>query len=248
MRNKIHNYLAINDFIATAIEWNQNVDPSMDRKKIDVQKNIVTLSELQETLDAIKAFNEEPSAKNRLEIIDGVGDVLFTAGYYIFLTLSPHLSIDQRKEILENAPQGEINDEMINHLTTYDGEQDKLRSLYYTTELIRRKLVSYDNVTFYDLCLLCAQAKDYFGAGEFESYMDAILKSNNSKFIPESEWDELKEMKHIETKYGDEFDNIVFLDFMYNGSRHFKIVSDGGRGKLLKPSGYREPTAFLSIG
>ena len=212
-------YSGIINFIQYVVDWNEVIldkDASIE-SRMELQKTI-TLSEVQETIDA---FNDN----DKQEIVDGVGDVLVTAGYMIYLK------------------EGNMN--FLDYTFSFT-TKDLLNEMSFESLLmvIKQEVIN-EHISYYNLQLLAAYVINMFGREYVVPYLNAILKSNDSKFVRMDQWDEKKEADHVEKKYKGKFDNIVGVPRKFRGEDVMLLRADFGRGKLLKPTVFVEPTDIL---
>lgn len=208
-------YEKIENFIHYVIDWNQVLDTDISEKKLALQTKI-TLSEVQETIDSILENNER-------EMIDGVGDILVTAGYMIYL-------------------QNEGSCDFLNETHTgFRFECPASNELLYDMVREIKSEVETHTVDYFSLRELAAAAISRFGESTISDYFDRILLSNDSKFIKKSDWDEPTELNHANKKYQGEFSNITAVAGTFRGNDIFMLRADGGVGKILKPTGFVEP-------
>lgn len=212
-------YTNIRNFIEYVIDWNDVISQDFSPARTALQKTI-TLSEIQETINAFSECNKK-------EIIDGCGDILVTAGFYLYLMnnqstkfLNKIYEIDSVALKLHRQPDEITSD------------------IYYDLE-------EHNHVSFFELQLLCAQVIDMYGHDLVFDYLDAILKSNDSKFTKAADFDYDSEMSRANTKYAGSFENITTVERMFRGEKVILIRADNGNGKLLKPIGFKEPESFM---
>lgn len=214
-------YDLCSDFIEYVIDWNAVISYDFSQARKDLQIAI-TLEELDETINAFYKCDKK-------EIIDGVGDVLVTAGFYLYL-------------------QNNQNTEFLDQLYPIDSEPLKSQvSFIDLLHVIRDKLDIEKHVDYFELQLLCAHTIAMFGREVVEDYFDAILKSNDSKFIRIDEYDEAVEMNHVTSKYADKFSDITPVTRNFRGTEVILLRADGGSGKLLKPTTFKEPDEFRTV-
>lgn len=212
-------YTKCSDFIQYVIDWNAVISDDFSDARLDLQKKI-TMEEINETMEALEYCDKK-------EVIDGVGDILVTAGFYLYL------QNEQDTSFLDNICA--IDSELLKYQIGFDSV---LHDISYD-------LQSFAIVDYFKLQLLCAYTIDMFGRDTVEDYFDAILKSNDSKFIKPEEYNEQVEMNHVTSKYSGKFSNITPVTRMFRGSEVILLLADGGHGKMLKPTMFKEPHDFM---
>lgn len=199
-------------FINHVIDWNQTITSDLSDERFELQQDI-TLSEIQETIEGIKDRNER-------EIIDGVGDIIVTAGYL---------------EYLETGSKDYLQD-----VYAYDGDIDDRVDLLDLVVLAKFGTIG----EYVDLALLhdiLIKAEEIFGQAKVQDYLVRVLRSNESKFVQPGEFDEHAELALANEKYAGKFNDLVVTTGLFQGNEVKMIRADGGSGKLLKPSKFVEP-------
>jgi hypothetical protein len=212
-------YRNIRTFIMHVIDWNDVISQDFSEARNELQKSI-TLEEINETIMAFRDCD-------KVEVVDGVGDILVTAGFYLYLQSGRDISFMDKLMAIDS--------ELLKETGYLDWRLDKLKD----------DLEDYDTVDFKMLQFICAEAIRIFGEEYVQNYFCAILYSNESKFTPIHEYNHEVEMEHVESKYKDKFANIVPVTRMFRGKEVVLLRADNGHGKLLKPTGFKEPSAFL---
>lgn len=212
-------YAKIGDFIQYVVDWNVTITPDDFSKDRIILQRTITIEEIEETAKALFRCDKQ-------EFIDGVGDILVTAGYLMYLRSNGCVDLSNIYAIDSNL-------------------LERVYSLKEILERISGNMFYPNQDEYFNLQLLCAYAIHMFGRDEFEQYMDAILKSNDSKFVPFHEFDEHIEMNHVESKYKDKFDHIIPVEGSFRGSKVIMLRADNGFGKLLKPTVFVEPKDLL---
>lgn len=206
-------FLRYLEFLNRVIEWNKvvhgdNVVPE------SLQKSI-TREEINETIKAIEDDDVQ-------EILDGIGDILVTAGYLTYMNTGANELIDtvDVPEIRFSNPLDILNEMLI----------------YLDLEVSD---ITYD---YHIQALICWACKKY-GYKEVEKYIENILISNESKFMLPRECDTIHEVSVAVEKYKSKgFKNIVIVTGEFMGKEVYILRADGGNGKVLKPTTFVEPS------
>lgn len=223
-------------FIEDICTWNaicSNKDMT-EQEAFDIQLR-VTKEEVKETLLGIIDLNHR-------EILDGIADTIVTAGF-----LAQKFCDDMN----------DLNELDIWSMHHVDSPEDLFE---YLGEIYKRinKMIAY-KASFeyahlsntYVLNMYAAAYKIY--GEELDSYIDRVLKSNNTKYFcfsthctEEHIKSTLeKEISYCRNKYAGRHENIVAVKVNYEGFDYYVIRSNHGKGKILKPSTFLEPEVFL---
>lgn len=207
-----------NEFLNRVIEWNKVSTYGRIKNDLDsiLLQRGVTLSEIKETEDAIYANDEK-------EIMDGVCDVFVTAGYMYVMKSGYTDAYLQPVHSLESLDVNQILD-LIKYQMEFENTGPSPQSVH--------KLLGW--------------ASNKFSKDAVEKSLKSVLNSNDSKYIPLEEWND-SEIEYINNKYKDKgFKNIVPVNGKLNGKDVVVMRADYGKGKILKPSRFREPEIFLT--
>lgn len=168
------------------------------------------------TLSEIEETNIAISKNNIFEIIDGIGDIIVTSGYLSYI-------------------QTQKNDYIYEYL--FD-QSSLIKSIVIDMEkLILSRVIPPTHMIYQ----LLVSAQNEYGVVLVNDYLMRILKSNESKFVPEENFDSEYELKRAIERYGKEFKNIVVCDGIFRDKKIKMLRADNGNGKLLKPSTFIEP-------
>jgi hypothetical protein len=210
-------YHKLGQFVQDVIVWNKVIGEDFGEHKFDLQKKI-TLEEINETIEAYRNNDKK-------EIIDGVGDILVTAGYFNYLKT-------QSDEFLKEKIQ--FDSEVMPFYIGFESLLDNIK-----TSIIR------GHTCHFSLSLLASKTIDMYGRELVEDYFQAIIKSNYSKFILPEDWNEDLELQHARNKYAGKFENIIPVTVTVDNQDYILLKADNGKGKLLKPTLFREPHDFM---
>jgi len=217
--------------------WNDIVsNPNMtEQEKVQTQLDC-SVEEAKETILAILT-------KDNKNIMDGVADILVTSGHLINTYIYPfhYTSYDF----------GQVNEDMIKELALTPSEDDMLCSvaeLY--SKLARCKELSHEDILVI-LTIFFAKYGD-----DLKKYIHAVLSSNDTKYVSFNDdvvddtemelQDRLdKLLSYANLKYGDDHGEIVVTTVNYENKPYYVLRADGGKGKVLKPYTYKEPSEFL---
>jgi len=210
-------YHKLPSFIRDVIVWNKVIGEDFGEQKFDLQKKI-TLEEINETIEAYRANDMK-------EVIDGVGDILVTAGYFNYLKTQSDQFLGEKIE---------FNSEVMPYYIGFESLLDNIK-----TSILR------GHTCYFSLSLLAAKTIHMYGRELVEDYFQAIIKSNYSKFIKPEDWNEDLEMQHVKNKYAGKFENIIPVTVTVEGQDYILLKADNGQGKLLKPTLFCEPHEFM---
>lgn len=225
MDNRYHK---LPQFIQYVIDWNKvflNPDMTLD-ERIDLQKK-VTVEEINETLAALMI--EDPK-----EIIDGIGDILVTAGYLRYLYAGESVDF--------------LNSSLFNYDIKYENYYQYVDVIHFPLIDLKNHILhettsfSYDTLNYLACYAICD-----FGRDNVENYFNAILLSNDTKFVPVEQWVEFNDeyMEAAQEKYEGKYKDLVWWESDFRGEPVFLIRADHGRGKILKPPSFKEPSDLL---
>lgn len=170
--------------------------------------------QLSYTLSEVEELEDAIREFDCTEILDAVCDIFVTASYYRY----------QLDGFEFNGPREPSN-------TT------KFIFPDYFKILLENELIVHD-----DILSLINWACQEFGKGRVVEYMEKVLASNDSKYVPDEEWSEEYEVKVATEKYAErDFKNIVGVPGELNGMRVWILRADNGQGKILKPTTFKEP-------
>lgn len=216
-------------YINEVVKWNSigRLEPLDQQLLVQVK---VTEEEIKETIAAI-------TARDYVEILDGVADVLVTAGYLAYLN-KPNIDILQT-----------INEHGGSLPNTYSEIANNLK------ELLLQVQESPTTIEHAQVLQVIAWARECFGFDAVTNYIEAVLESNNSKFIAFEEGitDEQivqvleYELELATKKYAGKHKDLVFVRVPKGSVDYYVLRSDNGQGKILKPTRFKEPTDLLSI-
>jgi hypothetical protein len=206
------------------VSLNGKHDFSDDKK---ARQNDFTISEVKETLAAIAQDDIK-------EVFDGLGDVLVTYAYRVFLQY-------------EEAPTLHELDEF-NSIDTFNQCEWKwinvIQSLNTIAWAIDCNFHWHDSSeSWYNLTELLATAEQVYTQMDIHDAIDEVLRSNWSKFVKLDVGTDINalesECRWIEANRGKSnvFYSIVELD---DGSRYAVFRDDHGKGKIMKPSVFQE--------
>lgn len=202
------------EFLERVIEWNR-VAKGGFFKFSDKDIDLQKTITKEELDETIKAINEN----DQQETIDGIADVFVTAGFLNYMK-SGNKEIPIYNIVPEHEPMGILS--RIDH--------DRLFGVV--------------GPSHHDIQKLYAWACFKFGQDMVDTYFESVLKSNESKFTPSEKWDD-KELIVAKNKYMSKgFTGIVAVDGSFNGKPVKILRADKGKGKILKPSSFKEPTDF----
>lgn len=217
----LHDFYVSN--LERVVEWNYSANnnrsiPELLELLEENQKRI-TVSEINETYKGL-------DQNDRKEILDGVCDVFVTAGFMAFMqfeTLKPTRS----------------------YFNAYDNQDTMtiMGRMYDILGMLKEQcnpeyLRDVDSGLVAELIYLSAKL---YGKDAIVQYMANVLKSNESKFVPISQWNESVELAHANEVYGKEFNNIVGVKREFMGNPVMIVRADNGVGKILKPTLFVEP-------
>ena len=199
-------------FINHVIDWNQTITSDLSEERFVLQQDI-TLSEIQETIDGLMANDIR-------EIIDGVGDIIVTAGYLDYLDKGSKDYLDEEFE----------------HEIDIDDRLDLIDLVVFAKF---GTICGYVGLSL--LHDILRRAEERFGQDTVQDYLIRVLRSNESKFVHPGEFDEHAELALANEKYAGKFNDLVVTTGLFQGNEVKMIRADGGSGKLLKPSKFVEP-------
>lgn len=202
-----------NEYFARVVEWNRTAKNGHDfsHESFNLQESI-TKEEIDETLDAIKNNDKK-------EIMDGIADIFVTGMYLYFMHTK-----DEETYVCQ------FSEEMI-----------KATDPSIVLSNMKRTLSQHTEIHYIDIQKLCCWAINAYGEDYVNEYFERVLRSNESKFIPLSSWDD-KEIKIATKKYEPKgFTDIVAVDAVCNGNPVKILRADNGNGKILKPTSFQEP-------
>lgn len=171
------------------------------------------------TVDELIETEQALVRNDHTEVIDGVCDVFVTGAYLCY-------QLDEYKLPTES----------------------EVRPDHHTVLIFGQMMscVVGEVVIHSDIMKLCNWCIDAYGEKRFVDYLEAVLKSNESKFVPDSDWDEEKEVTRATEIYRERgYSNIMGVEGSLNGKKVWILRADNGKGKILKPSTFAEPTDFL---
>lgn len=211
--------------VKDVIKWNAIARDEKLDDQIDVQV-MVTLEEINEAFDAI-------SKGKHKETLFEIADVLVTAGYLAFLH-------DQDMETLE----------AIVDVNEGKSVPDGLAAL----EKMMQQIKEEQKTEHIDVYYLVSWACFFYGKNTVFSHINAVLKSNESKFIQFGNGMSRSikifylsdEIKAATKKYSNRYQNITDVSRSVNNQEFFVLRADYGKGKIVKPLTYKEPDHFLS--
>lgn len=224
-----------NYFLNQVIDWNHaaNNPPAakMGARKLQIMRQTeYTRSEAQETMHAVFAHDLK-------EIVDGVCDVFVTAGYMAHL--QSHKPEDAGLMSFKQGFLPKTQMELIPQLFALREDCNVFGNITHEkVQMLLLSLVSVFRTTF-DI---------EKSVSKVESFVQEVLDSNNSKFIPLQEYEKYKVLhnEYVNKKYEGKFENIVPV-YTKLGTRDVVVFrADNGEGKILKPSTFREPKFDLS--
>ena len=205
-------------YVDSVIKWNQvmRAEPIDEHMPMQI---VVTTEEIRETISAI-------SEQDHTEILDGVADVLVTAGYMAYL-----------------------NGDSIEGVIWPSWSNSRIMDVLHTME--SNAVVG---LSFHDnIVSVVHWATRQYSEDTVTNYIEAVLKSNDSKFIiatdiPSTELEcyITSEVHAARNKYAGQWENIVAVKReLDNGEVFYVLRADNGTGKILKPTSFKEPQEFL---
>lgn len=224
-------------YISRIVDWNkicENKNATYE-ERLNTQYAVV-IEEITETLAGL--INND-----KREIIDGIADVLVTAGYLIeeFGDMKIHnYELHLTNTFYTNTPENQLFLELESILNEIKAESAK-------EELGTTAINHYSLIKIYNLGLTL------FG-DEMDKYIEAVLDSNETKYIPEASLGRFEleienqlafEVKCATETYAGKHENIVAVKTEYEGNTYYILRSDNGLGKILKPLKFKEPEQIL---
>lgn len=167
-------------------------------------------------LSEIKETKDALADRDHKEIVDGVCDVFVTASYMNYLYT------------------GNVDPVIVEANADYAFEPNYV--LDVITAFTNNSIPHHNEIQS-----LILAAVGRYGLDKVEDYMERVLDSNDSKFVPADQWDEEREINHAYNKYGFEFGKIGVVARELNGKTVYLLRGNDGEGKLLKPTTFVEP-------
>lgn len=234
-----------NQMLQHVVEWNrkasnqpsQFLGPRTDQ--IILQRKLF-VEELQELLDAIKD-------DDKTEMMDAVADI-FVVGSYLSVLLSFPINYKEFEEF-------DICDcgASLKFFPSYSIDNNDQTIVEYVEELIK----SVDHIDAEFLNTACQLLIVWIGFKLGNDYavlqcLSNVLESNDTKFgtttVIDGEYlkdDIEKELEYVTEKYKGQYSDIeaVFVpSTLFTEQVYYSLRADNGKGKILKPSFFKEPT------
>lgn len=204
-----------NEFLQRVIEWNRVAKGEHHIFKDQDFKLQKSITE-EELKETVSAIHEN----DQQETIDGIADVFVTAGFLNYM-----------KTGNTEVPLHSLNPE------TYD-------PINIINKIDHDRVFAVGGPSHHDIQKLYGWACSQFGQETVDTYFDSVLKSNESKFVPVDQWSD-EELSIATDKYAAKgFTDIVAVDGNFNGNPVKILRADHGKGKILKPSVFKEPSDF----
>lgn len=164
------------------------------------------------TLEEIKETEEEIlNGGNPEDVAKEIADVFVTAGYMNYLCTS------------KSSVKEFVVDDGANPKDLLESIKSEVRVSMAPSHQTIQKLI-------YWAC------KEY-GEAFVHDWFEKKLESNESKFVPDEEWDEEKEIRLANVKYASKgHKNIVGVRGTFQNRPVWILRADNGKGKGLKPS------------
>lgn len=106
--------------------------------------------------------------------------------------------------------------------------------------------VENETILHNDVFRLLVWACMKFSKHQVLDYMERVLSSNESKFVPDELWDKEYEERMAAEKYSERgFKDIVGVPGELNGTKVWILRADNGKGKILKPTTFKEPSEII---
>lgn len=227
-------------YVSDVVKWNTicSKEGTTKEEAFNIQLK-VTLEECKETLLGILQNDDR-------EIVDGIADVIVTAGYLAESFGYFDASIEYDEEYFYYCESKNKIDYLIPSIAwLINGiveEQNNNRKDWFSPIIPSDVIVPY--IIGYNIY------GDYL-----DQYIEAVLKSNNSKFFSFGNYYQggvegiekylNKQVEYCTNKYGHEHKNIVAVKNTYDGHVYYHMRAENGVGKILKPSTFLEPEVFL---
>ena len=211
-------------YISRIVLWNSVCsNPTSTEEQAYETQVSVTLEEIKETINGYLK-------NDRAEYVDGVCDVVVTAGYLAYMNKDTSMDID------------------LDHVV-FDREQDIL-NFGVKVEMTP------EDVKLVDVFWIFLKAMELIDEKYLHEYMNAVLDSNDTKILKfpyPYDGQQIKdvlvsELDYVAKKYAGEFTGIVPVQYEndVNQSQYYVFRANLGAGKILKPSQYKLPKDFLS--
>ena len=213
----IYHFPHYQEYAQKVIDWNYAAgNHDVSQEAIETQIKICR-SELQETLDGIEDYDD-------IEIIDGIIDSFVTVSFLLHMKYGPH--VNNGNSYSYRFPEDSLTIEKLERLVS---------ELHSNLEKASMSTVNIEYMLSY-------LVKEY-GMEKTLEWMNVVIDSNNSKFIPLAHYEANKEEHHkyVEEKYAGEFENIVALNVHLGNDPVVVFRADNGKGKILKPYTMTKP-------
>ncbi len=205
-----------NDMMKSVIKWNKIGYGDIERTEDRIAlQRDITLSEVEETIQAIRD-------RDIIETLDGVADVFVTGSFMAYLSTGYDMA----------------------DLVTFDGNMLAEADGMTLINMIKTQTAT-DYPNHYSIQYLIGWACAKYGGAPVMDYMNAVLASNMSKFVPSAKWGR-HDIDVVYMKYSDMFTDIVSVEMTGDDGQVYHVVrADNGAGKILKPPQYKDPIFFL---